>query len=163
MLKRFIAFINKPTRTSEVLRFLIVGGLATVADFFVMGSVLYVFDPAIYPHFYNAFFGGTAEPSIVAKLMGTGVGFTVGLIANYVLSILFVFNEKGRSKTPSGFIKFAVFSVIGLLIHLLGMYLLSDRLSVNEWISKIILTIIVLVYNYVSRKLFIFRKEKDQR
>ena len=76
--------------------------------------------------------------------------------------IFFVFNEKGKSKTVKGFIVFTVFSAIGLLIHELGMYLLSAKLGMNEWIAKIILTIVVLVYNYISRKLLIFKKEKDE-
>ena len=159
MFKKLIEFINRPTLFCEILRFVIVGGIATVVDFFVMGVVLYIFDPSLYPHFYNVFIGGE-EPALVAKLVGTGVGFIFGLIANYVLSVIFVFNEKGKSKTVGGFILFAVFSAIGLLIHEFGMYLISDLLSVNEWITKIILTFVVLVYNYISRKIFIFKKEK---
>ena len=159
MFKKLIEFINRPTLFCEILRFVIVGGIATAVDFFVMGVVLYIFDPSLYPHFYNVFIGGE-EPSLIAKLVGTGVGFIFGLIANYVLSVIFVFNEKGKSKTVGGFILFTVFSAIGLLIHEFGMYLISDLLSVNEWITKIILTFVVLVYNYISRKIFIFKKEK---
>ena len=160
MFRKLIEFINRPTLVSEIFRFILVGGLATVIDFFVMGIVLYIFDPSLYPHFYNVFFGG-GEPSLVAKLVGTGVGFVFGLIANYILSVIFVFNEKGNSKSAKGFIVFAVFSAIGLLIHEFGMYLLSDLLSVNEWICKIVLTLVVLIYNYLSRKIFIFKKEKS--
>ena len=161
MFKRFLLYLNGKTRSAEILRFLIVGGLATVVDFFMMGITLYLFDRSLYPHFYNIFYGG-GEPTTTAKLVGTGVGFIFGLIANYVLSIVFVFNEKGKSKTVKGFIVFTVFSAIGLLIHELGMYLLSAKLGMNEWIAKIILTIVVLVYNYISRKLLIFKKEKDE-
>ena len=162
MFKKLIEFINRPTRLSEILRFLIVGGLATVVDFFMMGVTLYLFDSSIYPHFYNIFFGATGEPTLTAKLVGTGVGFIFGLIANYLLSIFFVFNEKGKSKTVKGFVIFAVFSAIGLTLHEVGMYLFSDVWGMNEWVAKIILTIVVLVYNYVSRKLLIFKKVKEK-
>ena len=161
MFKKLLAYLNGSSRSAEILRFLIVGGLATVVDFFMMGITLYVFDSSLYPHFYNIFFGG-GEPTLTAKLVGTGVGFLFGLLANYLLSIFFVFNEKGRSKTVKGFIVFTILSAIGLIIHEVGMYLLSDRLSMNEWIAKIVLTIVVLVYNYVTRKIFIFKKEKPE-
>ena len=160
MLKKLIEFINKPTLFCEILRFVIVGGIATVVDFLIMGVTLYIFDPSLYPHFYNVFYGG-GEPSLAAKLVGTGVGFIVGLIANYVLSVVFVFNEKGRSRTLKGFLVFSIFSAIGLFIHELGMYLLSDVWSVNEWICKILLTFVVLFYNYVSRKIFIFKDPEN--
>ena len=66
----------------EIVRFVIVGGLATVADMLVMGVVLYLFDPDLYPHFYNVWYGG-GEPSTLATVVGTGAGFTVGLFINY--------------------------------------------------------------------------------
>ncbi len=145
---------------AEILRFCIVGGIATIVDFFCMGCVLYAFEPHGYPHFYNVFFGSNFDPSQSATIVGTGVGFTVGLLVNYLLSIFFVFEEKGKSKTVTGFIVFTLFSIGGLLIHLLGMWLGYSVLKINEWIVKIFLTIVVLIYNYLTRKFFIFRKAK---
>ena len=39
------------------------------------------------------------------------------------------------------------------------MYLGYDLLHIDEWIVKIFLTAVVLVYNYLTRKFFIFRKK----
>lgn len=142
------------------MRFVFVGGLATVIDFLVMGITLYACDPSLYPHFYNAFFRG-GEPALYAKMLGTGLGFLFGLISNYVLSVFFVFNEKGNSRSAKGFIIFAIFSAIGLGIHLLGMWFFSGVLSINEWIVKILMTAVVLVYNYLTRRIFIFKKDDN--
>ena len=144
----------------EIVRFVIVGGLATLVDMFVMGVVLYAFDSALYPHFYNVWYGG-GEPSTLATVVGTGAGFLVGLLVNYVLSVLFVFIEKGKSKSAYGFIVFTVLSAVGLGIHLGGMYIGYDLLHINEWIVKIFLTAVVMVYNYVSKKLILFKKAKE--
>lgn len=172
MIKKLLKFINQPTLFGEIMRFVLVGGLATVIDFLAMGITLYAFDSSLYPHFYNVFFGG-GKPSALAANVGTGIGFLVGLLANYLLSIIFVFNEKGKSKTASGFIKFSVFSAIGLGIHEVGMFFMYNKLyldwgiisNISEgawvWLIKIILTAVVLVYNYVTRRLFIFKKEND--
>lgn len=150
-----ICFGNK--RIAEILRFCIVGGVATVVDFLVMGITLYIFNPSLYPNFFNVFYGG-GTPTVLASCVGTGAGFIAGLIVNYVLSVLFVFDEKGNSKTFSGFVVFALLSAGGLAINVLGMYLFVDLAHWNEWLIKIMLTLVVLVYNYLTRKLIIFRK-----
>lgn len=144
----------------EIFRFLIVGGGATVVDFLTMSAVLYIAAPEIYPDFLSVFFGGISEPSTLATVLGTGAGFLVGLAFNYIFSVLFVYKEKGNSKTLGGFLLFSLLSAGGLAIHLLGMYIGFDLLHINEWIIKIILTIVVLVYNYLTRKFLIFRKNK---
>lgn len=141
----------------EVVRFLIVGGIATLIDMFVMGLVLYAFEPSLYPKFYNIWFGG-GEPRTVATVVGTASGFLSGLIVNYIFSVLFVFNNKGKSKSVGGFIVFALLSAVGLGIHVGGMYLGYNVLGINEWIVKIALTLIVLVYNYISKRMLLFRK-----
>lgn len=158
-----MAFIKKLNEKyplfMEIVRFGVVGVLATVVDMVAMGVVLYLFEPSLYPHFYNVWYGG-GEPSTLATVVGTGTGFVLGLFVNYFLSVLFVFSEKGKSKSVYGFTVFAILSAIGLGIHLVGMYIGYDLLGINEWIVKIILTAIVMVYNYVSKKLLLFKKIK---
>ena len=151
-------FTNKYPRLAEIMRFLIVGGLATVVDYLAMGIVLYCFNPGLYPHFYNVWIGGD-KPSTIATVFGTGIGFVVGLIFNYIFSILFVFHEKGQSRSVKGFVIFTILALGGLLIHLVGMYLGYDLLHINEWIVKTFFTLVVLVYNYITRKIFIFKAQ----
>ena len=141
------------------------GGIATIADFITMSIVLYAMQPEIYPNILSIFLGGTSEPSTLATILGTSFGFLAGLIINYFLSIAFVYNEKGKSKTLKGFLLFFILSAGGLLIHILGMYVGFDVLHINEWIIKIVLTIIVLIYNYITKRLIIFKhsvSDKDK-
>ena len=156
MIKLIQKFNNKYPRLAEIIRFLIVGGLATLIDFFAMGITLYSFEPSLYPHFYNVWIGGGA-PSTLATIIGTAIGFLVGLIFNYIFSVIFVFQNKGNSKTTKGFITFTLLSIGGLLIHIIGMYIGYNLLGINEWILKIIFTIVVLAYNYITRKVIIFK------
>lgn len=146
----------------EIVRFLIVGGLATLIDMFVMGVVLYAFDPSLYPAFYNVWIGGK-DPSTAATVVGTCCGFIAGLIVNYILSVIFVFDNKGKSKTALGFVAFTALSAIGLAIHIVGMYIGYDLLKLNEWAVKIFLTVVVLVYNYISKRLILFKKPTDNK
>ena len=162
LLQRFDSFFHQHKTLAEILRFLIIGGFATIIDFIVMGVVLYIFDPNLYPNFFNVFIGG-AEPSTIATVVGTGAGFLAGLVFNYIFSVIFVYNEKGNSKSAKGFLMFTLLSLVGLFIHIGGMWLGFDVLGINEWVVKIALTILVLVYNYISKKLIIFKKKENQK
>lgn len=159
--QKLLSFSQKYPTFTEFIRFVIIGGFSTLIDMFVMGVVLYIFQPNNYPNFFNVFYGATLNPSTISTIIGTGLGFICGLVFNYIFSILFVFNNKGNSKSIKGFVIFAVFSLIGLFIHLFGMYLGYDVLGINEWIVKITLTLVVLVYNYLTRKFVIFKKNND--
>lgn len=155
-------FNENHKKLCEIARFVIVGGIATLVDMFVMGVILYLFEPDLYPKFYNVWIGG-GDPKTIATVVGTGVGFTVSLVVNYLLSVLFVYEDKGNSKTLKGVVLFVVLSVIGLFINMAGMWLGYDVCGINEWVTKIIMTLVVLVYNYVTRKLFIFKANEQSQ
>lgn len=161
-MKQLLKNLNqKYPRLMEIARFIIVGGLATVIDFLITGIFWYFTNKEIYPKFFNIFFGKKGEPSTWSTVVGTALGFSISLVFNYLLSLLFVFEEKGEGKSAKGFVLFVLFSLIGLGIQTLGMYLLYDLAGFNEWAIKIVLTLVVLIFNYVTRKLFIF-KDKDK-
>ena len=149
-MKQFLHKLNqKYPKLMEIVRFIIVGGIATLIDFIITGVFWYFTNREIYPKFYNILFGKIGEPSTWSTVVGTALGFGISLIFNYLLSLLFVFEEKGDGKSAKGFILFLIFSLIGLGIQSLGMYLLYDLAGFNEWIIKIILTLVVLVFNYI--------------
>ena len=135
---KIMNFFRTHKTIAEILRFLIVGGLATIIDMVAMGVVLYIFQPQNYPSFFNVFYGATQSPSTISTVLGTGIGFLVGLLFNYIFSIIFVFQTKGNSKTAKGFLLFSFLSAIGLGIHLLGMFLGYNLLGINEWLVNMI-------------------------
>lgn len=146
----------------EIVRFLIVGGTATVVDY----ALAYLFYCWLLP---PSAIGAT--PSLI---LSTAVGFCAGLVVNWVLSVLFVFRDvkdKKKSRSGKSFAVFSLIGVIGLAITELGMHfgvsLLPEIVlfgspsflsaSWTWWIAKVSMTCIVLVWNYVGRKLFVFR------
>lgn len=155
-------FKEKHSRLAEIIRFIFFGGIATVVDWLVMGVCLYIFDPSLYPKFYNVWVGKIGEPETIATIVGTGAGFLVSLVVNYILSVTFVYEDKGSSKTTKGRILFAVLSAIGLLLNVIGMWFGRDVCKINEWLVKFIMTIIVLIYNYITRKIFIFKPKQEK-
>lgn len=154
-------YFTKHKKLGEVVRFLIIGGTATIIDFLVTGLTEYIIDRNQFESFIDVFIN-SPNLSTSTVILGSAIGFTVGLIFNYVFSILFVYEDLGNSQTVKGFLLFLFLSIAGLIINLIGLYMLYDLLKINQWIAKIVMTILVLIYNYLSRKYFIFKKQKDK-
>ena len=159
MIKRLI---QKYPTLWEIFKFLLVGGGATVVDFVVMSITLYLFAPKYYDGFFSVFYGSGYEPTTIATITGPAMGFIFGLVFNYVFSLIFVFtgSDTTKAKTGGGFLIFAALSAVGLVIHVVGMYVGFDLLQINEWVVKIVLTLVVLVFNYLSRKFILFKNKK---
>lgn len=93
----------------------------------------------------------------VNYLISSGISFTISVIVNYVLSLTFVFDAKKGNKIKE-FIIFIVLSAVGLGINQVLMWFCVDVLGIFYMISKIGATAIVMVYNFITRKLILERK-----
>lgn len=93
----------------------------------------------------------------VDYLISTTAGFILALIFNYFASMRFVFERReGMSRKR----EFIVLSVIGLGVNDVLMFATVDLLGIDYRISKIAVTAIVSVYNFITRKVFL--EEKNQ-
>ena len=88
-------------------------------------------------------------------LVSAAIAFTVSVIFNYILSIKWVFDVDKSKSEKKNFVIFIVFSIIGLLLTELIMWVGTDILKVNYLLVKIIATAIVMVFNFITRKLFL--------
>ena len=95
-------------------------------------------------------------------LISCGISFTVSVVVNYLLSMRFVFKAKEDMNKVAEFVIFVLLSVIGLGLTELLIWVCVDKFSVHYMISKIVVTGIVMVYNFVTRKLFIEKKEPKE-
>lgn len=119
----------------QIIKFGFVGGTAFLIDF----GILYVL---------------TEYCGINYLISGT-ISFSVSVIWNYILSVKWVFDVKENSNKTKEMTVFIVLSVIGLGINQLIMWLCVDKLGIYYMISKLIATFIVMIYNFISRKLII--------
>lgn len=127
----------------QMVRFGIVGAVCFVVDF----AVLYVLKE----------FAG------LHVLLAAAISFTVSVILNYILSIYFVFDVDRKKNPRRNFILFVIFSVIGLVLTELLMKIGIDFMHINYMLVKVAATVIVMVYNFVTRKLFIERPSKKSK
>ena len=121
----------------QLIKFGIVGVIATVIDF----GVLMFFKEIIH----------------LDVLIASALAFSVSVIANYILSMLFVFkgSENGKAKE---FIVFVALSIGGLLINQFIMWIGTEIMTAYYIWVKFFACVFVPVYNFVTRKIFLEKK-----
>ena len=87
-------------------------------------------------------------------LISSIISFVVSLVYNYILSIFWVFDVQ-KKQTCKEVLLFIILSIIGLGLNQLIMYLGVDLLHIYYMFCKVLATIIVMIYNFITRKIFI--------
>lgn len=119
----------------QILKFGIVGGIATVIDLLT------------YYLFYNFL--------KINPLISNVIAFSVSVTYNYIASVKWVFNiTKDKSKKQM-FIEFIILSIIGMLLTELIIFVGTDKLKIDAMMIKIIATGVVMVFNFITRKIFL--------
>ena len=88
-------------------------------------------------------------------LISAALGFCVSVIFNYIASVKWVYDVNENNSKSKNFVLFIVFSVIGLLLTELIMHFGVNVIDFNYMIVKIIATAIVMIFNFVTRKMFL--------
>lgn len=125
--------------------------LAQFMKFGIVGVIAFVIDYGFMVLFTEVF--------NVPYLISTTVSFIISVVFNYFASMRFVFKRKDDMSRRREFIIFIVLSVIGLAINDVFMWLMVDFLYIDYRISKIVVTFIVAVWNFVTRKIFLEAKD----
>lgn len=127
--------INTKSLISQILKFGVVGGLAFVIDYGIMVLCKELLDFSI--------------------LLSVALGFIVSVIFNYILSIAWVFNVDKEKDKKKNFILFILLSIVGLILTEIIMYVGTDIFRIHYLIVEIIATAIVMVFNFITRKMFL--------
>ena len=118
---------------NQILKFGVVGGIA----FVIYYGILFLLAKVI----------GLNE------LISAAISFIISLTFNYFLSTKWVFEAK--KQTPKEVIIFVLLSVVGLGINEVLIYLGTKKLGIDVMIVKLFATAIVMVYNFITRKLIL--------
>lgn len=117
-------------RMKEIIRFLIVGGFSFILDYFGL---------YILTEYYE-----------IKYLISSSISFSIAVVINYILSVKFVFkNAKNGYKQVSLFI---LSSVVALFLNQFCMWFFVEIIDIYYMLSKIFTTLIVTIWNYISKK-----------
>ena len=136
----FDGLFRRPTANAMVqfFRYAFVGGFAAIVDWAVVWLVEH--------------FGAHYQVGVVC-------GFFAGLIVNFLLSKWLVFQvEKARTGAGGEFLGYALIGAVGLFLTMGLVHAMTEWMGLYFMLSKIIATLIVLVWNFVARKLLLYRK-----
>jgi putative flippase GtrA len=122
----------------KIVRYFFAGGVAALIDWSLFALLA-------------IFFG-------MPYLVAAAISFTLATLANYLLSIRFVFESGVRFSRGRETAMVYVVSAIGLGINLMILEFLVASLDVHPMASKIVATGIVFMWNYLARANVIFRR-----
>lgn len=173
---------KKKRLLAEIVRFVVVGAGATIIDFVVELFILWALGK-ISPN-------DADWKTWVYWAVAVTIGFLVSTAFNYSLSFLWVFqnvDKKKTKKSPKALVFFTFLSFLGLLIGIglqeLGTYIcqvsfnidLGDLTKGFMYVFKqssitvfafmgvfVIKTCVTLVYNFLTRKIFIFKAPAEK-
>ena len=118
-------------RLYELVRFAIVGVVSGVVDY----GLLFICTEWVGNHYlYSAAFS-----------------FTIAVIINYWLCVVFVFKGAGK-QTKRQATMFIVSSIVGLGINQGGMWLLVEKFGIHYMLAKVGATSVVMIWNYVMKR-----------
>lgn len=130
-----ISKLMKNDLFQQIFKFGIVGGIATVIDIAVYWLLV---------SFLN-----------INPLLGNILSFSVSVIYNYTASVKWVFHVNEQKSKKKMFVEFMFFSILGLLLTELLLWVGIDILRQNKMLVKLVATAIVMVFNFITRKLFL--------
>ena len=100
--------------------------------------------------------------------LATAAGFIVGLIVNYLVSIFFVFTSEGQKEKGKGVKAFLIYlavSIVGLIINVIVTQLGCNIMNVTKDDTVMFMLVscvaagIALIWNYIGRKIFVYKGE----
>ena len=118
------------------MSFIVVGGLATVIDL----VVVYLAYQVLGIHY----------------LVATTLAFVIATVFNYWASMRYTFESKfAPGQKYQEFLLFVILSVAGLVLTVVLMYVAVNYWHLAVLTAKILVTIVVMQFNFVTRKLLL--------
>ena len=145
------SIINKRAVALEFMKYAFVGGLAFLVD----SGFMIFFREIVF----------RADISRIALLTSVAVGFLAGLIVNFLLSHLLVFNSRQQRERGNNLKGFAIYSLIGLIglalteAGMLAGVALVGHVGFRYVLVKCFVAGLVLIWNYAARKIFVYKGE----
>lgn len=155
--------------TREIVSYIFFGVLTTAVNLLTFYILKELFIRIGWDGIFNALLSSSGwEKAIDLFADGTDyldantIAWVAGVLFAFFTNKLFVFESKSWKPAVAikEFIAFVGARILSFLAESLLMFLMVTVLSWNELIAKIIVSVVVIIMNYVFSKLFIFKSKK---
>ena len=145
-LKQIEIWVSKPTHNffAQLIRYLFSGGIAFIVDKLVFLIMRYNLD--------------------LGKYLSTSIAFAIGLVITYTLSVVWIFSEHRLKSRLAELGIFILIGMVGMALMNLFMWIFSSVVGIShDFISNILSTICVTLWNFIAKKYILFTKKKGQK
>lgn len=115
----------------EIVRFCFVGGVSFLMDY----SILFAL----------------TEFAGVYYLYSSAISFSITVVFNYWLCVIYVFKDAQKQTTRRAIIFFGT-GIVGLGLNQLCMWFFVDVAGIYYMIAKIFATALVTIWNYITKR-----------
>lgn len=120
-------------------RFVVVGVLNTLVDFLVF----LLCNKVIGIHY----------------TVSQGIGYSFGVLNSFTFNKLWTFESRNtKKKTAMEFLRFIMINAVSLGVSIYGISLLVEHFQINVLVSKVMVTLVAQLINYLGYKVWVFRK-----
>ena len=134
LLFSFASFFEKAFLT-RFLKFCVVGFSGTAIDFGLTWLCKEVFK--------------------IPKFLANAIGFVVAATSNYILNRIWTWGSTSE-QVGVEYAKFFTVSLIGLGLNTLILYIFNEKIKFNFYVSKVIATGVVMLWNFFANNFFTF-------
>lgn len=139
-LKSFLFEVLHPEPTDKYSMQLVRSGIVSVAAVVVNIGAYYVLKQLFGVHY----------------LVSAPIGYGLGILVNYYLSIKWVFATRKLTNKHHEFIVFALINAAGLGIYELLIWSMVEDLNIGTLVAPVIATILVFFWNFLARKKLLY-------
>ena len=135
---KVIDFISQD-KLKHISRFSIVGVVNTLIDFLM----------------FTIFHGLIGLSYIVSQILG----YSCGVVNSFIFNKRWTFEDAhSNKKTFHELLEFVSINLVSLIITIISMSFLVKNLALNVYLSKVIVTVIAQITNFLAYKLWVFNQ-----
>lgn len=146
----------------EILRYLIAGGLTTLLSLIIHYGLCFLLAKKE-PCTDNSFWGrihwlakGINRANSRQMAMASIVSWVISVLFAFWINRSMVFRVEENNRAGIELLQFAGGRIISYLLFELGLAQLMKKLGINNLLNRLIVLILVMIFNYILSKFWIF-------
>ena len=152
MMQKIKTYLDAHEKEYELLRYLIAGGLTTLLSFVIFAGYCLMVSPDF------TIDGASDHQALIAQ----GLSWVIAVLFAFWINRRMVFQRRGGGVRLIGkeLGQFILSRLISGVVFEMGLFWLLSLLGVGNTVNKLIILVLVTVFNYIVSKFWIFAKKQ---